>query len=155
MMSESNQSDDKQNSAVGYGRPPVNRQFKPRQSGNPRGRPKGSKNFATMFAEALNEKIKVRDKKGKVRTLSKQELMVEVMVNKASAGDPKAFALVVQFAEKFEVFKRQTQNHRELVDSAILQLHRRLEATQRKEEQEPMAEKESQNSPAQTNPNMN
>ena len=156
-MSKSDQSDDKQNSAVGYGRPPVNRQFKPGQSGNPRGRPKGSKNFATMFAEALNEKIKVRDKKGKVRTLSKQELMVEVMVNKASAGDPKAFALVVQFAEKFEVFKRQTQNHRELVDSAILQLHRRLEALGKRppEEQETTPQKESQNSPAQPNPTRN
>ena len=154
-MSESDQSDDKQNSAVGYGRPPVNRQFKPRQSGNPRGRPKGSKNFPTMFAEAMSRPVTVRDKKGKIRTLSKQELMVEVMVNKALAGDPKAFAMVVQFAEKFEVFKRQTQNHRENMDSALLKLKRGLEAMQRKEEQEPMAEKESQNSPAQTNPNMN
>ena len=154
-MSESDQSDDKQNSAVGYGRPPVNRQFKPGQSGNPRGRPKGSKNFPTMFAEAMSRPVTVRDKKGKIRTLSKQELMVEVMVNKAVAGDPKAFAAVVQFAEKFEVFKRQTQNHRENMDSALLKLKRGLEAMQRKEEQESMAEKESQNSPAQTNPNMN
>ena len=154
-MSESDQSDDKQNSAVGYRRPPVNRQFKPGQSGNPRGRPKGSKNFATMFAEAMSRPVTVRDKKGKIRTLSKQELMVEVMVNKALAGDPKAFAMVVQFADKFEVFKKLTINHRELVNSALLQLHRGLEATQRKEEQESMAEKESQNSPAQTNPNMN
>jgi hypothetical protein len=155
MMSKSDQSDDKQNSAVGYGRPPVNRQFKPGQSGNPRGRPKGSKNFPTMFAEAMSRPVTVRDKKGKIRTLSKQELMVEVMVNKAVAGDPKAFAAVVQFAEKFEVFKRQTQNHRENMDSALLKLKRGLEAMQRKEEQESMAEKESQNSPAQTNPNMN
>jgi len=154
-MSESDQSDDKQNSAVGYRRPPVNRQFKPGQSGNPRGRPKGSKNFPTMFAEAMSRPVTVRDKKGKIRTLSKQELMVEVMVNKALAGDPKAFAMVVQFAEKFEVFKRQTQNHRENMDSALLKLKRGLEAMQRKEEQESMAEKESQNSPAQTNPNMN
>ena len=36
--------------------------------------------------------------------------------------------MVVQYAEKFEVFKRQTQSQRELVDSAILQLHRSLEA---------------------------
>jgi hypothetical protein len=155
MMSESDQSDDKPNSAVGYRRPPVNRQFKPGQSGNPRGRPKGSKNFPTMFAEAMSRPVTVRDKKGKIRTLSKQELMVEVMVNKAVAGDPKAFAAVVQFAEKFEVFKRQTQNHRENMDSALLKLKRGLEAMQRKEEQESMAEKESQNSPAQTNPNMN
>ena len=154
-MSESDQSDDKPNSAVGYRRPPVNRQFKPGQSGNPRGRPKGSKNFPTMFAEAMSRPVTVRDKKGKIRTLSKQELMVEVMVNKAVAGDPKAFAAVVQFAEKFEVFKRQTQNHRENMDSALLKLKRGLEAMQRKEEQESMAEKESQNSPAQTNPNMN
>jgi len=154
-MSESDQSDDKQNSAVGYRRPPVNRQFKPGQSGNPRGRPKGSKNFPTMFAEAMSRPVTVRDKKGKIRTLSKQELMVEVMVNKALAGDPKAFAMVVQFADKFEVFKKLTLNHRENVDSALLKLKRGLEAMQRKEEQESMAEKESQNSPAQTNPNMN
>ena len=156
-MSESDQSDDKQNSAVGYRRPPVNRQFKPGQSGNPRGRPKGSKNFPTMFAEAMSRPVTVRDKKGKIRTLSKQELMVEVMVNKALAGDPKAFAMVVQFADKFEVFKKLTLNHRELANSALLQLHRRLEALGRPppEEQESMAEKESQNSPAQTNPNMN
>jgi hypothetical protein len=108
-----------------------------------------------MFAEAMSRPVTVRDKKGKIRTLSKQELMVEVMVNKALAGDPKAFAMVVQFAEKFEVFKRQTQNHRENMDSALLKLKRGLEAMQRKEEQESMAEKESQNSPAQTNPNMN
>ena len=144
-MSESDQSDNKQNSAVGYRRPPVNRQFKPGQSGNPRGRPKGSKNFLTMFAEAMSRPVTVREK-GKIRRLSKQELMVEVMVNKALAGDPKAFAAVVQFADKFEVFKRQTQNHRELVDSAFQKLWR---AMQRKEEQESMAEKKSQNSPAQ------
>ena len=153
-MSESDQSDDKPNSAVGYRRPPVNRQFKPGQSGNPRGRPKGSKNFPTMFAEAMSRPVTVRDK-GNIRRLSKLELMVEVLVNKAVAGDPKAFAMVVQFAEKFEVFKRQTQNHRENMDSALLKLKRGLEAMQRKEEQESMAEKESQNSPAQTNPNMN
>ena len=90
----------------------------------------------------------MRDKKGKVRTLSKLELMVEVMVNKALAGDLKAFALVVQFAEKFEVFKQLTLNHRELVNSAVLQLHHRLEALGRRppEEQETTPQKELQHS---------
>jgi hypothetical protein len=153
MMSESDQSDDKPNSAVGYQRPPVNRQFKPGQSGNPRGRPKGSKNFPTMFAEAMSRPVTVRDKKGKIRTLSKQELMVEVMVNKALAGDPKAFAMVVQFADKFEVFKKLTLNHRENVNSALEQLHRRLTALA--EAQESTPQKESQNSPAHPDPKMN
>src|SRR5262245_25370013 len=151
-MSESDQSGNKRNGAVGYGRPPANRQFKPGQSGNPRGRPKGSKNLATMFAEALSRPIKVRDKSGKIRTLSKQELMVEVMINKAAAGDPKAFATVEKFADKFEVFNRLTVNHRELVDGALETLNRQIEALAR--EQEVIAPKESQNSPAQTDPKM-
>ena len=151
-MSKSDQSDDKQNSAVGYGRPPVNRQFKPGQSGNPRGRPKGSKNLLTIFAEAMSRPVTVRDK-GKIRRLSKLELMVEVMVNKALAGDPKAFAMVVQFADKFEEFKKLTLNHRELVNSALEQLHRRLTALA--EAQESTPQKESLNSPAQPNPNRN
>src|SRR5262245_59863339 len=121
-MSESDQSGDKQNGAVGYRRPPVNRQFKPGQSGNPRGRPKGSKNLVTMVAEALNEKMKVRTKDGRTRTLSKQELMVEVMVNKAVAGDPKAFAMVEKFVDKYEVFNLLTVNHREIVAGALEKL---------------------------------
>jgi hypothetical protein len=43
--------------AVGYRRPPRNRQFKPGQSGNPTGRPKGAKNFATALAEELDAPI--------------------------------------------------------------------------------------------------
>jgi hypothetical protein len=153
MMSEPDQSGDKQNSAVGYRRPPVTKQYKRGQSGNPRGRPKGSKNFATMFAEAMSRPVTVRDKKGKIRTRSKQELMVEVMVNKALAGDPKAFAMVVQFADKSEEFSRLTVNHRELVNGALEQLHRRLTALA--EAQESTPQKESQNSPAHPDPKMN
>ena len=65
--------------------------------------------------------------------------------------------MVVQYAEKFEVFKRQTQSQRELVDSAILQLHRSLEALGKRPpgEQETTPQKDSQNSPAQPNPNGN
>src|SRR5215475_5883446 len=151
-MSRSDRSDDKQNSAVGYRRPPVNRQFKPGQSGNPRGRPKGSKNLVTMVAEALNEKIKVRTKDGRTRTLSKQELMVEVMVNKAVAGDPKAFATVEKFTDKFEVFKRQTANHREIVNSALETLNRQLAVLAREQESTP--QKDSQSTPAQPDPKM-
>jgi hypothetical protein len=37
---------------VGYGRPPVQHRFKPGQSGNPKGRPKGRKNEATIWIES-------------------------------------------------------------------------------------------------------
>ncbi len=48
---------------VGYGRPPTEHQFKPGKSGNRRGRPKGSKNEATLINEILNRKIEVRRKR--------------------------------------------------------------------------------------------
>jgi hypothetical protein len=38
-------------SDVGYGRPPRAHQFKPGQSGNPTGRPRGAKSEATMLRE--------------------------------------------------------------------------------------------------------
>jgi hypothetical protein len=38
---------------VGYGRPPKEHQFPPGKSGNPRGRPKGRKNLATLVNEVL------------------------------------------------------------------------------------------------------
>jgi len=118
MMSESDQTGGKPNGAVGYRRPPVNRQFKPGQSGNPKGRPKGSKNFATTFAEALSKPIKVRDRNtGKIRTLSKLDVMIEAITNKAMAGDPKAFATVIQLADKFQVFKALTPSNSDVVAS--------------------------------------
>ena len=38
---------------VGYGKPPRHTWFKKGQSGNPRGRPCGSKNLKTLLSEAL------------------------------------------------------------------------------------------------------
>jgi Family of unknown function (DUF5681) len=135
-MSESDQSDDKQNSAVGYGRPPVNRQFKPGQSGNPRGRPKGSKNLATMLAEALSRPVTVRDKKGKARTLTKQEVMIEGMTNKALV-DEKAFLIIFQLADKYGVFKQQAEASYVAAQSGIkkwLQRLNEMRCTQEEEE---------------------
>lgn len=38
---------------VGYARPPKASRFKPGQSGNPRGRPKGAKNVETILQDVL------------------------------------------------------------------------------------------------------
>lgn len=42
---------------IGYGNPPRSRQFRPGQSGNPHGRPRGAKNESTILREILNKKI--------------------------------------------------------------------------------------------------
>ena len=44
---------------VGPGNPPRHTRFKPGQSGNPNGRPKGSKNFATILQQQLTKKITI------------------------------------------------------------------------------------------------
>jgi hypothetical protein len=125
-MSGSNRFGGDHNSPVGYGRPPVNRQFKPGQSGNPKGRPKGRKNLTTIVDGALNSKITVRDKNGP-RTLSKLEAMVEVQINKAVAGDRHAVATIVQIVEKLGVFRSQPElNYNELTVRTFEKLERAL-----------------------------
>ncbi len=92
------------NGSVGYGRPPVAKQFKPGQSGNPRGRKKGVKNVATIFNQALYRPVKIRTPGG-VRTLPKIEAIVEVIMNKALAGDTAAVSRIVELAHKLGGFE--------------------------------------------------
>jgi hypothetical protein len=49
------------NYQVGYGRPPAGSRFKKGTSGNPRGRPKHSKNMKTIIREALTSPVTVRE----------------------------------------------------------------------------------------------
>jgi len=56
------------NYVVGKGRPPLLTRWKPGQSGNPEGRPKGAKNMMTYFHEALSRKIDIKEG-GKIRNL--------------------------------------------------------------------------------------
>ena len=61
---------------IGKGRPPVNTRWRPGQSGNPRGRPRGSKNLINFLAEALNEKIQIQER-GKLRPITAREAIIK------------------------------------------------------------------------------
>jgi hypothetical protein len=75
--------------AVGYGQPPKRTQFKPGQSGNPKGRPKGAKNLATRIEEVLSLPVKITQGKRQkwVRT---DFAMLLRMREKALNGDLRA-----------------------------------------------------------------
>ena len=76
-------------SKAGYGKPPKTRQFKPGQSGNPKGRPPGSRNLATDLSDELSQKITVREG-GLTHRLTKQRALIKSLMAKALQGDIKA-----------------------------------------------------------------
>ena len=46
---------------IGYKKPPLHTQYKPGQTGNPKGRPKGVKNLSTDLQEELESKILITE----------------------------------------------------------------------------------------------
>jgi len=71
---------------VGYGKPPRHTQFKKGQSGNPRGRPSGSKNLKTLVREALKEPFIVSED-GRHRKITKRQAIVTQLVDRSATGD--------------------------------------------------------------------
>jgi hypothetical protein len=84
---------------VGYGKPPKNNRFKPGQSGNSKGRPKGTRNLKTDLAEELQERISLKEG-GKTKQVSKQRALVKSLMAKALQGDARAAALLLAMVTK-------------------------------------------------------
>lgn len=84
---------------VGYGKPPRDTQFKPGQSGNPKGRRKGSRNFRTMTREALNQKMRITES-GRSRVVTKGEAIIMAMTAKAIRGDVRAGGIMMKHMEE-------------------------------------------------------
>ncbi len=74
---------------VGYGKPPKHNQFQMGKSGNPKGRPKGTKNLKTDVEEVLQEKIVIVEGDNR-KVVSKQRGMLMALANKGVKGDTKA-----------------------------------------------------------------
>jgi len=86
---------------VGFGKPPQPTQFKPGQSGNPAGRPRGAKNFATAIQQELDARVTVTEN-GRRRRISKCEVIAKLLVNKSATGDLKAMLLLLNEARARE-----------------------------------------------------
>ena len=79
---------------VGYCQPPKHTRFKPGNSGNPKGRPKGAKNEVTILRNILNRQIDSRQD-GKVRKISVLEGILLRFTEDALKGNPKSAAFLL------------------------------------------------------------
>jgi hypothetical protein len=89
------------NDEVGFGKPPTHTRFRKGVSGNPKGRPKGSRNLATVLARALEEKVVINEN-GRRRTVTKLDAAVKQLVNKAASGDLVAMRHLMVLASSTE-----------------------------------------------------
>ena len=90
---------------VGYSKPPRETRFAKGQSGNPRGRPSGAKNFATLLREALNEPVIVTENGGR-RKVSKRQAIITQLVNRSATADFRAIKILLDIVRDIE---RQTE----------------------------------------------
>ena len=86
---------------VGYGKPPRHRRFEPGRSGNPRGRPPGSKNLSSLLKKALDEPVVVVENNRR-RRIAKREAIVTQFVNQSAKGDLKATQLLLSILRDLE-----------------------------------------------------
>ena len=101
------------NDQVGYGRPPAGSRFKKGTSGNPRGRPKHSKNMKTIIREALTSPVTVREGE-RTRRVPKIEDVLR-QVEAALKGDEKAAITALKMAAQVGLLE-------ETVGAEILEL---------------------------------
>ena len=71
---------------VGFGKPPKETRFQKGNSGNPKGRPKGTRNLATVLERTLREKVVINEN-GTRKIVTKLEAAIKQLVNKAASGD--------------------------------------------------------------------
>jgi hypothetical protein len=79
---------------VGYKRPPKAAQFKPGQSGNPSGKPKGLRSIAHELRDILSEEITVSSG-NETKRVTKQRALASALVTAAIEGDLRATAIVM------------------------------------------------------------
>jgi Family of unknown function (DUF5681) len=83
------------------GNPPKHTQFRKGTSGNPRGRPKGSKNLSTYLMEAARDQV-TATVGGRTRTISKLQATTMQLATKAAGGDQAAIGRFLDWIAEIE-----------------------------------------------------
>jgi len=124
---------------AGYCNPPEHTRFKAGQSGNPRGRPKGTLNMATVLERTLREKVIINEN-GRRKTITKLEAAVKQLINKAASGDLKALQLLAALVRSAEERGSQVAVPiaalDEVDEKVVLGILNRLEATSKGDQED-------------------
>ena len=87
--------------AVGYAKPPRHTRFQKGKSGNPQGRPKGSKNLTTLLGEALSEPVIVAENGGR-RKITMREAIIKQLVKRSATADLRAIKILLDMVRDIE-----------------------------------------------------
>jgi hypothetical protein len=116
---------------IGYARPPKSGQFKKGQSGNSKGRRKGSKLFAEIVSDALDEKVTINEN-GSRKMITKREALAKQVANKGATGDLRSIKLLFEILEGLDDRERVTRSETanstasERIRKKLDQLHERI-----------------------------
>ena len=94
----------------GYADPPKSGQFQPGKSGNPKGRPKGSKNLKTLIMNEAHELVEIVEK-GEKKVMSQLHVMVAQLRNKAMGSDLKAIDRFLDYVSRYEEQEETSENN--------------------------------------------
>jgi len=86
---------------VGRGNPPKHTQFRKGTTGNPKGRPKGSKNLSTYLMQAARDQVSATVG-GKTRKISKIQATAMQLATKAAGGDQAAIGKFLDWMDEIE-----------------------------------------------------
>ena len=86
---------------VGRGNPPKHTQFRKGQSGNKKGRPKGSKNLSTYIMEAARDHV-TATVGGRTRKISKIQATAMQLATKAAGGNQAAMGKFLDWVDEIE-----------------------------------------------------
>ena len=103
---------------VGYGRPPRHSRFRPGQSGNPRGRPKGKRNLASLLSDVLIQPVTITAN-GKRKRVSSETALLLRLREKALGGDIRAMNMLLSLRAIHLPDREANADYRQMTDEDV------------------------------------